>query len=33
MSVVVHIFELAGQLIVYISGIVEPNMKDPFWEE
>ena len=33
MSVIVHIFELAGQIIVYISGIIEPDMKDPFWAE
>lgn len=33
MSVIVHVFELAGQIIVYISGIIEPDMKDPFWAE
>lgn len=33
MSVIVQIFGLAGQIIVYISGIIEPDMKDPFWVE
>jgi hypothetical protein len=33
MSVLVHIFKLAGQIIVCIFGIAEPDMKDPFWEE
>jgi len=26
-------FQLAGIWIVYIYDIMEPDMKDPFWEE
>lgn len=33
MSVIVKVINLAGNWIVYILGIAEPDMKDPFWEE
>lgn len=31
MSVLVNVFLLAGNLVVHILGIAEPDMKDPFW--
>lgn len=33
MSVFVEIINLAGNWIVYILGVAEPDMKDPFWME
>ena len=29
----IEILELAGQVVVYIWKAIEPDMKDPFWEE
>ena len=31
MSVIVKVINLAGNWIVCILGIAEPDMKDPFW--
>ncbi len=31
MSVLIEVLYLAGNWIVYILGIAEPGMKDPFW--
>ena len=33
MSVLVSIFLMAGEVIVYIWRAIEPVMKDPFWAE
>ena len=33
MRVLIEIFSLAGNLVVYIMDILEPDLKDPFWEE
>jgi len=33
MSVLISIFPMAGEVIIYIWKAIEPDMKDPFWEE
>ena len=33
MPVLVSIFLMAGEVIVYVWRAIEPDMKDPFWEE
>jgi hypothetical protein len=33
MDVLVSIFFLKGNIVVYILGVAEPDPKDPFWRE
>ena len=33
MKVLVDAFVMAGNPVIFILGIAEPDVKDPFWEE